>query len=167
MTLSYSAFGLQLRSEFPLAGMTERNHRHGGSPLALELITRAALMERWSGDERTARWRGQRGDGSELSLARGPDADLLFVHADRACFHLDRAASRLRRAPQKHDGAWQRTLLGRGLRSGGGAPGASSRTFAAHTATGRCTRAPSPPRRASSRSPAGPAATRRRWRGSW
>ncbi|HXM86928.1 MAG TPA: hypothetical protein VN889_04785 [Solirubrobacteraceae bacterium] len=115
MTLSYSAFGLQLRSEFPLAGMTERNHRHGGSPLALELITRAALMERWSGDERTARWRGQLGDGSELSLARGPDADLLFVHADRACFHLDRAASRLRCAPQKHDGEWQRTLLGRVL----------------------------------------------------
>ncbi|HTA36324.1 MAG TPA: hypothetical protein VK761_06380 [Solirubrobacteraceae bacterium] len=113
MTLSYSAFGLQLRSEFPLPGMTRRSHSDGGLPLALELTTPAALIETWSGDERTARWRGRLSDGSELSVARGPAADLLFVHADQACFRLDPPASRLQCAPHEQHAEWQRTLLGR------------------------------------------------------
>jgi hypothetical protein len=116
MTLSYQAFGLDLRSEFPLPGMTRCGDR-SGHPLALELTDPATVLGAWSGSERTATWRGRLGDGRELSIARGPAADLLFADADRAFFHLDAAARRLLCAPRREGAEWQRTLLARILPS--------------------------------------------------
>jgi hypothetical protein len=116
MTLSYQAFGLDLRSEFPLPGMTQRGDC-SGRPLALELTQPAALLGAWSGNQRTAAWRGRLGDGRELSIARGPAADLLFADADRALFHLDAAAGRLLCAPRRDGAEWRRTLLARVLPS--------------------------------------------------
>jgi hypothetical protein len=116
MTLSYQAYGLDLRSEFRLPGMTQRDDR-SGCPLALELTDPATLLGAWSGSERTAKWRGRLGDGRELSIARGPAADRLFADADRAFFLLDAASARLLCAPWRGTVGWQRTLLARILPS--------------------------------------------------
>jgi hypothetical protein len=112
MTFDYSAFGMDLHSEFPLPGMTPRTPSAVRS-LSLRLTTPAELLEQWSGDRRTARWRGRLGDGQELSIARGPSDDLLFGYGDRAHFHLDPAAKCLECAPTGTGRGWRRTLLAR------------------------------------------------------
>ena len=48
MTLSYQAYGLDLRSEFRLPGMTQRDDR-SGCPLALELTALGAFRADVSG----------------------------------------------------------------------------------------------------------------------
>jgi hypothetical protein len=112
MTFDYSAFGMDLRSEFPLPGMTPRTPSAVRS-LSLQLTEPAALLEQWSGDERTARWRGLLGDGHELSIWRGPACDLLFGYGERAYFRLDPSANHLECAPTGAGRGWRRTLLAR------------------------------------------------------
>jgi hypothetical protein len=112
MTFDYSAFGMDLRSEFPLPGMAPRTPSAVRS-LSLRLTTPAALLDEWSGDEQTGRWRGLLGDGHELSISRGPAADLLFGYGDRAHFRLDPSANRLECAPSDDGRGWRRTLLAR------------------------------------------------------
>jgi hypothetical protein len=113
MPLRYSAFGLQLRSEFPLAGMSECDDGEGTRELRLALTGSSELANAWSGEAGIARWRGRLGDGGELSIARGPAGDVLFADLGRAEFRLDAPAGRLECAPRGAGRAWQRTLLSR------------------------------------------------------
>jgi hypothetical protein len=112
MTFNYSAFGMDLRSEFPLPGMTPRKPSAVRS-LSLHLTTPAKLLDAWSGAQDTRRWRGLLGDGHELSISRGPASDLLFGYGDRAHFRLDPSANRLECAPSRAGRGWRRTLLAR------------------------------------------------------
>jgi hypothetical protein len=84
-----------------------------GPFLSLQLRTPEALLQAWSGNARTSRWRGLLGDGHELSIARGPGTDLMFSYGDRARFRLDPSASRLECAPREPGPGWERALLSR------------------------------------------------------
>jgi hypothetical protein len=114
MEKSYSAFGLELRSGFPLAGMTPV--RPAGLPvLALSLETPAELEDVWVAAEGAGAWRGMLSDGNELKIERGPGG-LLFSYGSRARFRLDPVAGRLGCAPLDPTALdWQRVLLDRVL----------------------------------------------------
>ncbi len=112
---SYLAYGLALRSTFPLPGMRQAE-REGPASLSLALETPAELEEAWSGAARPSPWRGRLGDGQELAIERGASGDLRFAYGERACFRLGPAGNRLGCAPRDLASLdWQRVLLTRVL----------------------------------------------------
>ena len=123
MAETYTAFGLTLRSSFPLPGMAPAED-DGLPALDLGLVTARELEEAWSGALSPSPWRGRLGDGSELTIEWGRGGDLLFACGGRARFHLDAGGTRLRCAPlEAADLDWQRVLLNRVLPNAGLARG--------------------------------------------
>lgn len=110
MEACHVAHGLQLRSTFPLAGMAPTTDDELPS-LALELASPARLAARWSGTRHAPLWRGNLGDGCELTIECGTGNDLLFTYGERARFHLDAGHSSLICAPYEAGLHWQRALL--------------------------------------------------------
>jgi hypothetical protein len=111
----YAAFGLTLRSSFPLPGM--RPVGDGGLPsLTLALETPTELRAAWSGSLASSPWRGRLGDGEDFTVEWGVDGDLLFTYGERALFRLDAGGGRLGCAPWDPSALdWQRVLLSRVL----------------------------------------------------
>jgi len=115
MNEGYVAYGLSLRSSFPLPGMA-REHLKGPPSLDLALETPAQLEAAWSGPAGQSPWRGQLGDGQVLTIEWGIDGDLRFGYGDRACFRLGPAGDRLGCAPRNVTCLdWQRVLVNRVL----------------------------------------------------
>jgi hypothetical protein len=115
MAATYIAFGLRLRSEFPLPGMRPR--QAAGLPtLAIEAVQEDRLEASWSGGAEGRAWRGRLGDGTELTIERGRAGDLRVANGERAAFHLDRRGSRLQCAPRDPgELGWKRLLASRVL----------------------------------------------------
>jgi hypothetical protein len=113
MDRGYSAFGLALQSSFSLPGMT--TCASGAAPrIELTLESPEELERAWSGSRSAEPWRGQLGDGCELTIEWGTDGDLCFGYSGGARFRLDRGRARLGCAPEDREGlAWQRLLLSR------------------------------------------------------
>jgi hypothetical protein len=117
MSEGYVAYGLSLRSSFPLPGMA-REHLERPPSLDLVLETPAQLEAAWSGPAGQSPWRGQLGDGQVLAIEWGIDGDLRFAYGDRACFRLAPAGDRLGCAPRDVSRLdWQRVLVNRVLPS--------------------------------------------------
>ena len=115
MGKSYSAYGLALRSTFPLAGMAPADGK-GLPVLELRLETPAELRAAWLGIDGLGSWQGRLSDGNELTIERGQGGSLLFSYGELAQFRLDLAAGRLCCAPVDPEAlGWQRVLLGRVL----------------------------------------------------
>jgi hypothetical protein len=112
----YVAYGLALRSSFPLPGMPPVLEL-GLPALKLELVTPAQLARAWSGACGPPTWRGRLGDGSELEIEAGAGGDLLFANGTRARFRLDAEKRSLMCAPLCPGMGWQRTLLTKVLSS--------------------------------------------------
>jgi hypothetical protein len=112
----YVAYGLALRSSFPLPGMVPVVAR-GLPVLELELITPEQLELAWSGPDGPPLWRGRLGDGSDLEIEAGTAGDLLFSNGERARFRLDAAKQALICAPRDPGLDWQRTLVTKVLSS--------------------------------------------------
>lgn len=106
------AYGLQLRSTFPLAGMTP-DTADGLPSLSLELQSEVQLSRAWSGPDGPPAWRGRLGDGLDLTIEHGVAGDLLFSYGDRAHFRLDASRQSLACAPCRDGLDWQRVLLGK------------------------------------------------------
>jgi hypothetical protein len=114
MQSSYQAYGLRLRSDFPLPGMTP--HPADGLPLLqLDLRTPAELTNLWSGAPGEPTWTGTLGDGQPLTIEHGLDGDVLFTYGERARFRLDATMTRLHCAPSLAGPDWQRALIGKVL----------------------------------------------------
>ncbi|HEV2857162.1 MAG TPA: hypothetical protein VGW80_02030 [Solirubrobacterales bacterium] len=115
MVHDYTAFGLSLRSGFPLPGLSAA----GSSQLprlALELVSDEDLEQGWSGAASDSAWRGRLRDGAELTIRWGRDGDLLFGYGEEARYLLDPAAERMLCAAAASEPlAWQRVLLSRVL----------------------------------------------------
>lgn len=117
MVETFTAFGLTLRSAFPLPGMTPA----GGDDLSaldldLDLVTARELDAAWSGALGPSPWRGRLGDGEELTIEWGRERDLLFSYGERTRFLLDASGERLLCAPREPAALdWQRVLLSRVL----------------------------------------------------
>src|ERR1044072_4298067 len=112
---SYVAYGLSLHSSFRLPGMAQLG-LVGPPSLSIDLEVPAELEAAWSGAAGPSPWRGQLGDGHELTIERGIEGDLRFAYGARACFLLSPEGDRLGCAPR--DVAcldWQRVLLTRVL----------------------------------------------------
>jgi hypothetical protein len=115
MLESYAAFGLALRSSFPLPGMAP-DGGDGLPSIALTLETPAELWAAWSGALVSSPWRGRLGDGRDFTVEWGVGGDLLFTYGDRALFRLDAGQARLECVPQDPSALdWQRFLLNRVL----------------------------------------------------
>jgi hypothetical protein len=115
MEATYIAFGLQLRSNLPLPGMRPRDAA-GLPSVTVELVEPDRLEASWSGGTGGRAWRGQLGDGTELTIERGRAGDLRIANGDRAVFRLDRDGTRLLCAPRDPEElAWKRLLLSRVL----------------------------------------------------
>jgi hypothetical protein len=116
MDRCYSAFGLALRSSFPLPGMTAGEAEQGSLPLDLNLVAPAELDAAWSGSRSAGPWRGKLGDGHELTIAWGEAGDLLFDYSGGAKFLFDPSRPQLACAPLDPAAlAWQRVLFSRVL----------------------------------------------------
>lgn len=117
MLESYAAFGLALRSSFPLPGMVLAGG-DGLPAITLALETPAELQAAWSGALASSPWRGRLGDGQEFTIEWGVGGDLLFTYGERAFFRLDASRARLGCAPRDPSALdWQRVLLSRVLPS--------------------------------------------------
>jgi hypothetical protein len=114
MQTRYVAYGLELRSSFPLPGMTPSTAE--GLPfLALELTTPEELETAWSAPDGPPVWRGRLGDGCDLTIEQGTAEDLLFAYGERARFRLDAAKTTLDCAPSQDGLHWQQALIGKVL----------------------------------------------------
>jgi hypothetical protein len=114
MHARHVAYGLDLHASFPLIGMRTESG-DGLPPLALELLSHAALESAWSGSAGPPDWTGRLGDGCTLTIERGVGDDILFTYGDRARFRLDSSQERLDCAPLHSGLHWQQALLGRVL----------------------------------------------------
>jgi hypothetical protein len=115
MEETFRAYGLSLRSSFPLPGMEPPRAAESLPPLDLDLVGAAELAAAWSGPVGRP-WEGRLGDGERLALAWGMEGDLLFEYGQHARFHLDRARGRLLCAPTRPSAIeWRRVLLTRVL----------------------------------------------------
>jgi len=112
---NYVAFGLSLRSGFPLPGMVPEEG--GGLPaIELEVVSPDRLLAAWSGEHRSPSWQGRLGDGGTFTIGYGADGDMLFAFGNWARFRLDPEMRRLECAPRaRSDLGWQRMLLARVL----------------------------------------------------
>ena len=110
MQAPYVAYGLALRTSFRLPGMQPLEDESLPA-LELELTKPVQLATLWSGAAGPPIWRGQLGDGRDLTIERGVAGDLLFSHRDRARFRLARDARSLACAPLRASRDWQRTLV--------------------------------------------------------
>jgi hypothetical protein len=110
MEARYVAHGLDLRCDFPLAGLSPAVD-DDLPRVALQLATPAQLAGCWSGSCRAPTWRGRLGDGCELIIERGGAGDMLFTYGERARFHLDAGKGVLTCAPRTAGLHWQRALL--------------------------------------------------------
>jgi hypothetical protein len=117
MDKAQSAFGLSLRSPFPLPGpMLSGSGDHSLPACALELVSETALRAEWSGPVSPATWRGSLKDGSELAIEWGTGGDLLLRYGSQALFRLDSEATRLECAPRDVASiSWRRILCSRVL----------------------------------------------------
>jgi HPr Serine kinase C-terminal domain len=115
MGMDHTAFGLALRSSFPLPGLAAR--RDASLPrLDLKLRSPEQLRRTWSGSASPSAWRGMLGDGTQLSIEWGREGDLLFVYGEEAWFLLDRRGAEMTcAAADVESPAWQRVLLSRVL----------------------------------------------------
>ena len=112
---SYSAYGLGLRSTFPLAGMTPADGQ-GLPALGMRLEAPDELRNAWSAVAGAGSWQGRLSDGNELTIERGRAGSLLFSYGELAQFRLDPAVGLLGCAPVEPEALdWQRVLLGRVL----------------------------------------------------
>jgi hypothetical protein len=116
MQTRYAAYGLELRSAFPLPGMIPSAAGHLPS-LNLALATPAELETAWSGANGPPVWRGMLGDGYDLAIEQGRGGDLLFTYGERARFRLDARLQSLTCAPTQDGLDWQRTLISKVLSS--------------------------------------------------
>jgi hypothetical protein len=117
MTTRYVAFGLELRTSFPLPGMVSDEAREELPSLELELTSSGGLDMAWSGSDGPPEWRGRLGDGLDLVIERGVAGEVLFTYGARARFLLDASRRRLRCAPRQAGLEWQRALIGKVLPS--------------------------------------------------
>jgi hypothetical protein len=108
------AFGLELRTSFPLPGMRPAAATQLPS-LDLELADEAHLRHDFSGAGGGDAWRGRLGDGLELSIERGSGGDALFAYGPRALYLLSADGRRLTCAPRHEGPAWLRVLIGKVL----------------------------------------------------
>ncbi len=114
MPISYQAYGLHLRCNFPLPGMTA--HPAEGLPtLELDLLTPSELLSLWSGAPGGPTWTGRLGDDQPLTIEHGVGGDVLFTYGERARYRLDAKTSRLACAPSFASPDWQRALIGKVL----------------------------------------------------
>jgi hypothetical protein len=116
MQTAYAAYGLQLLSTFPLAGM-DPDRAENLPSLSLDLQSEGQLAATWNGMDCPPVWRGRLGDGLDLTIERGVAEDLLFSYGDRARFHLDASMQSLACVPQHEGLDWQRTLLSKVIAS--------------------------------------------------
>jgi hypothetical protein len=116
MQTTYVAYGLELRSSFPLPGMTPSVAEMLPS-LALGLATPEELDTAWSASDGPPVWRGRLGDGCDLTIEQGLAGDLLFAYGDRARFRLHAAKTTLDCAPSQDGLHWQQALIGKVLPS--------------------------------------------------
>lgn len=88
----------------------------GAPVLRLDLETPAELQTAWSGSRSAGPWRGQLGDGNNLTIDWGIGGDLLFDYSGGAQFLLDADRARLGCAPRDPTAMdWRRVLLSRVL----------------------------------------------------
>jgi hypothetical protein len=111
------AFGLGLRSAFPLPGSVPTGAPSRSLPAcSLELVSERDLLAVWSGPASPNAWRGGLKDGSELAIEWGVEHDLLFRYGSQALYRLDREATRLVCAPREATSiSWRRVLCSRVL----------------------------------------------------
>jgi hypothetical protein len=112
----YVAYGLALRSSFPLPGLAPAGAQRL-PVLELDLVSPTELSSAWSGPAGAPIWRGRLGDGSDLEIEPGAAGDLLFTNSARARFRLDADKRSLMCAPLQAGLDWQRTLLTKVLSS--------------------------------------------------
>lgn len=110
MSFDYVAYGLQLSSTAPLAGMLPDARRTDLPRLHLDFVDPAAL-EKWEEEAGQLEWEGLLGDGRPLRIERADAGERLFRYGERACFLLDGSSSSLRCVPISSDMAVQRVLL--------------------------------------------------------
>ena len=114
MGMVCSAYGMRLRSSFPVAGMSASPQQPGGLPeLTLELREPAALDAAWRPAGGPPIWSGRQGDGLDLVIDQGESGDLLFSYGDRARFHLSADMLSLACSPTSESLDWQRILIGK------------------------------------------------------
>jgi hypothetical protein len=105
----YRAFGLALRSSFPLPAM--RPLGPGRSRLSVTLGSPAAVKGRFSGTTEPPVWIATI-DGRGYRMELGFAGDHLMTFGDEAVFHLSAGLGELRCAPvDRREPAWQRFLL--------------------------------------------------------
>lgn len=114
----YVAYGLDLRSSFPLPGMTEAMAPELPS-LALERRSSAELLGAWGGAGDRPAWSGRLSDGSPATVERGFGGEYLFTYGDHARFRLHTSLQRLECASSREGLEWQRALIGKVLPSAG------------------------------------------------
>lgn len=114
MGIDYTAFGLSLRSSFPLPCLAPA--AAALPALELDLVAGEELERRWSGAASPSAWRGRLRDGAELSIAWGRDGDLLFGYGSDARYLLEPGGERMLCAATRIESlGWQRVLLSRVL----------------------------------------------------
>jgi HPr Serine kinase C-terminal domain len=114
VSVPQSAFGLDLRGPLALPGLV--GTAPGLPELRLQVVNSDELDAIWSGAATPGSWRGTLRDGSELTIRRGRDGDLLFGYGEAARYLLDPQGVRLLCAPADPGSlAWQRVLLSRVL----------------------------------------------------
>jgi hypothetical protein len=107
----YSAFGLELSSDFPLPGLSELEAAHG-APVHLVLADADAVREAWSGPAGDRVWRSASSTGSAVTGEPGAAGDFLLSCEGDALFHLSSGRDRLLCAPLRPQAVeWLRFLL--------------------------------------------------------
>ncbi|HEY1450568.1 MAG TPA: hypothetical protein VGF47_06400 [Solirubrobacteraceae bacterium] len=106
---------MDIRSAFELTGMTSSATGHAKLTLALALATPERLTQQWTTTGEPVAWRGQLGDGRELTIERGLHGELLFTYERTARYLLSGDEHTLICAPERSGHDWQRTLLGKVL----------------------------------------------------
>lgn len=115
MGFTYTAFGLNLRSAFPLPGLPTGDDQRLPS-LELVFASEDQLKSGWSGSAFGSAWEGSLRDGAPFFIEWGRKGELLFRYADTARFLLDPSGTRMACAMAKATGlGWQRVLLSRVL----------------------------------------------------
>lgn len=120
-----TAYGLALRSSFPLPGMrslapapaSEREDRATALLPELEIseVSVRKLLASWSGAAARPMWTGELGDGLPLQIERGVAGDVLFAYGERAYFRLSPSGECLECGRLAGGRQWLQVLLCRVL----------------------------------------------------